>query len=44
MGEAAAAALHRYCSLEMLRPRLHRFIHDRLEAASSTDALHANPA
>lgn len=44
MGDAAATSLQRYCSMEIVRPRLHRFIHDRLEAASSRDAVHANPA
>jgi glycosyltransferase involved in cell wall biosynthesis len=44
MGNAAAASLQRYCSIEVVRPRLHRFIHDRLQAASSMDTLHADPA
>ena len=44
MGDAAAASLQRYCSIEVVRPRLHRFIHDRLKAISSTDSVHAGPA
>ena len=44
MGDAAAASLQRYCSIEVVRPRLHRFIHDRLEAISPTDSAYAGPA
>lgn len=44
MGEAAAASLRRYCSIEVVRPRLRRFIHDRLEAAVSRGAPHVDPA
>jgi glycosyltransferase involved in cell wall biosynthesis len=44
MGDAAAASLQRYCSAEVVRPRLHRFIRDRLEATSSTGSAHAGPA
>ena len=44
MGDAAAASLQRYCSIDVVRPRLHRFIHDRLEASSSTEPTHAGPA
>lgn len=43
MGDAAAESQRQYCSMEMVRPRLHRFIHDRLEAASSMGMMHVNP-
>jgi hypothetical protein len=43
MGNAAAASLQRYCSTEVVRPRLQRFIRDRLatNATPVPDSVHA---
>lgn len=44
MGNAAALSLQRYCSTEVVRPRLQRFIRDRLAASTApvSDSMHAN--
>ena len=45
MGNAAAASLQRYCSTDVVRPRLQRFILDRLAAGTtrSMDPVHVDP-
>ena len=40
MGDAATASLRRYCSIDVVRPRLQRFIRERLTAATPS----LNPA
>lgn len=42
MGDAAAASLQRYCSIDVVRPRLRRFIQERLAAISPADSAHAD--
>ncbi|WP_426700838.1 glycosyltransferase [Rhodanobacter sp. Col0626] len=46
MGAAAAASLRRYCSIDVVRPRLKRFIHDRLIASGAVmpDSAHVDRA
>lgn len=43
MGDAAASSLQRYCSVEVVRPRLRRFIRERLDAALPTEPPHVDP-
>lgn len=46
MSHAAVTSLQRYCSLDVVRPRLEQFIRDRLAAANEnapTDPLHVAP-
>ncbi|HEY8682079.1 MAG TPA: glycosyltransferase [Rhodanobacter sp.] len=45
MSNAAAASLQRYCSVEVVRPRLQRFIRDRLTSKPSlaSDPVHVDP-
>lgn len=43
MGAAAAASLQRYCSIDVVRPRLQRFIGERLAACTSNaGSVHAD--
>ena len=44
MGDAAAASLRRYCSIEVVRPRLRQFIQARLDIASPVEAPHVDRA
>lgn len=44
MSAAATAALQRYCSMDVVQPRLQRFIHERLSTAAgnSPDSMHVD--
>jgi glycosyltransferase involved in cell wall biosynthesis len=46
MGAAASASLRRYCAVEVVQPKLRRFILDQLaaHASTTTDSTHVDPA